>query len=442
MRLQHRPLTSTVPGARGAGPAKVMLVFGTRPEAVKVAPVAAVMARQADLLPVIVVTAQHRAMLDQVLEVFKLTPDYDLNIIQPGQTLADVTARAVAGLDRVMAEVKPVAVLVQGDTTSTLAGALSAFYQRVPVAHLEAGLRTGQRYSPYPEEMNRRLTSELATLHLAATPSAKANLLAEGVAASEVVVTGNTVVDAVMWALQEHRSLSHPALVDLGPDRGQGPPVLLVTAHRRESWGAPLVEVGRALADIARARPDVVVVVPLHLNPVVREAICPEVAGLPNVRVTEPLTYPDFALMMRRAELILSDSGGVQEEAPTAGVPVLVMRDSTERSEALEAGTARLVGTSRGRVRTEVLRLLADHAARDAMLTAGNPFGDGKAAPRAVEALRHIVFGAERPTDFVPLPRAQHLVPFPGAQQGDAGVAASTARGSAAAGRQAELSAF
>ncbi len=382
------------------GRGAVMLVFGTRPEAVKMAPVALALAREPDLDTLIAVTAQHRTMLDQVLDVFGLTADFDLNIFQPGQSLADITARAITSLDRVMADVRPEALLVQGDTTTTFAGALCGFYHRIPVVHLEAGLRTGKPYSPYPEEINRRLTGQLSMMHLAATVGAKANLLAEGVPRDRIVVTGNTVVDALLWVLERPRQPLQPALADLDNERGQGAPMLLVTAHRRESWGDQMQSIGRALRDIAHARPDVIVVVPLHPNPIVRGSIVPEVAGAPNIRLVEPLGYREFAVMLRRAHLVLTDSGGVQEEAPSLRTPVLIMRETTERPEAIAAGAAKLVGTSSARITQEVLRLLGSKTALGAMMVAENPFGDGRAASRVVAALRHVVSGGDLPRDF------------------------------------------
>ena len=383
-----------------------MLVFGTRPEAVKFAPVVKRLRDEAGLVPVVTVTAQHRQMLDQVLEVFGVVPDFDLHIMQAGQSLAEVTSRALLGLDRLLVDTQPDAIVVQGDTTSTFAGALCGFYHNIPVVHLEAGLRTGNKYSPYPEEVNRRLTAQLSTMHLAATAGAKANLLAEGAPSSAVMVTGNTVVDALLQVLGRECHLQ-PALADLEGERGKARPVLMATIHRRESWGAQIRLVGSALRDIARARPDVTVVVPLHTNPLVRQAIAPEVSGIANVRLVEPLSYPEFAAMLRRSHLVLTDSGGVQEEAPTLGTPVLVMRDVTERPEAVDAGTAKLVGTNRDRITAEVTRLLGDDAARKAMVAAGNPFGDGHASGRVVAALRHMLLGETRPPEFRPLVSAQ-----------------------------------
>lgn len=269
-----------------------------------------------------------------------------------------------------------------------------------PLVHLEAGLRTGKPYSPYPEEINRRLTGQLSMMHLAATVGAKANLLAEGVPRDRIVVTGNTVVDALLWVLERPRQPLQPALADLDNERGQGAPMLLVTAHRRESWGDQMQSIGRALRDIAHARPDVIVVVPLHPNPIVRGSIVPEVAGAPNIRLVEPLGYREFAVMLRRAHLVLTDSGGVQEEAPSLRTPVLIMRETTERPEAIAAGAAKLVGTSSARITQEVLRLLGSKTALGAMMVAENPFGDGRAASRVVAALRHVVSGGDLPRDF------------------------------------------
>ena len=378
---------------------RVMVVLGTRPEAIKLAPVIRALARTPQLQPVVVVTAQHRHILDQVLELFGIRPDHDLHIIQPGQTLTDITVRALCGLRPVMADAQPDLVMVQGDTTTAFAGALAAFYGRVPVAHLEAGLRTGSTMSPYPEEMNRRLTSQLASLHLAPTPSSRANLLAEGVKPASVVVTGNTVIDALHWTVGRQVPYGDPALADLDDEPRR---VLLVTAHRRESWGAPMAAIGSALADIARAEPDLLIVLPVHPNPLVRDALLPAVGRLANVRVVEPLRYGEFARLMGRAWMVLTDSGGVQEEAPSLGKPVLVLRDTTERPEAIAAGTARLVGTDRDEIVAGVRRLLHDPAAYAGMANAVNPYGDGRAAERTCQALARF-FGLDAAVEeFVP----------------------------------------
>jgi UDP-N-acetylglucosamine 2-epimerase (non-hydrolysing) len=378
---------------------KVMTIFGTRPEAIKMAPVVLALQHAPDFVPRIVVTGQHRSMLDQVLDLFGLIPHHDLDIGRERQTLAGVTQRALAGLDGLIADEKPDLVVVQGDTTTTFAGALAAFYHQIPVAHLEAGLRTGDVYSPYPEEINRRMTTQLTALHLAPTPTSAANLKSENVDPGAVLCTGNTVIDALFQALRHPVSWDQPALAQLThSDR----PVLLVTAHRRESWGAPMEAIGRALARTARAEPHMQIVFPIHLNPVVREAIQPAVAGLPNVHLIEPLRYGAFCHLMNRSHLVLTDSGGIQEEAPALGKPVLVMRDTTERPEAVLAGTGRLVGTDEDRIVHEVRHLLHDRGAYQRMAHAVNPYGDGRAAQRTIAAFRYFFGEGARPEEFTP----------------------------------------
>ena len=374
-----------------------MVVFGTRPEAIKVAPVIAELGRSAAFEPIVTVTAQHREMLDQVLDTFGIRPDHDLAILAPGQTLTDVTVRALAGLSPVIEATRPDAVVVQGDTTTTFVGALAAFYHRVPVVHLEAGLRTGDPYSPYPEEINRRITTQLTSLHLPPTAVARANLIAEGVAADRIVVTGNTVIDALLWAVAQEVPYGDPALDGLDDDPRR---VLLVTAHRRESWGPAMESIGRAIAEVARDEPDLLVVFPIHRNPLVRDAIVPFVAGLSNVVVIEPLAYGPFARLIARSHIVLTDSGGIQEEGPSLGKPVLVMRDTTERPEAVTAGTARLVGTDQATIVSAVRALLHDQASFDAMAHAVNPYGDGRAAWRAVSAIRHFFGDGPAPDEF------------------------------------------
>jgi UDP-N-acetylglucosamine 2-epimerase (non-hydrolysing) len=365
---------------------KIMVVYGTRPEAIKVAPLIQALVSSAFFVPVAAVTAQHRSMLDQVNRVFGIEPQFDLNIHRPGQTLAEITTRALRGVHSLLAAQRPDAVVVQGDTTTVFAAALAAFYEQIPVVHLEAGLRTGDPCSPYPEEINRRLATRLAALHLAPTSTSRSNLLAENVDPGSVVVTGNTVIDALLWTVERQFDYGDPVLSDLDDTDA---PLLLVTAHRRESWGDPMRAVGRALARIAREHPDLRIVFPIHRNPVVREAILPAIEGLPNVTVTEPLPYGSFARLMNRSRMILTDSGGVQEEGPSLGKPVLVMRDTTERPEAVRAGTVRLVGTDEDLIVKEVGRLLTDPVAYAAMANAINPYGDGRAAERAVAALAH-----------------------------------------------------
>ncbi len=375
-------------GQRGRAPRRIMVIYGTRPEAIKVAPLIQALRRSPLFTPVVAVTAQHRSMLDQVNEVFGITPEFDLDIHEPGQTLTSITTRALAGVQQLLAVQRPDAVVVQGDTTTVFAAALAAFYERIPVVHLEAGLRTDDPYSPYPEEINRRLATQLATLHLAPTAASRANLLAENVDPATVVVTGNTVIDALLWTASRDVDYGHPALAGLDDSTA---PVLLVTAHRRESWGAPMRAVGRALARIAKAHPELRVVFPVHANPLVREAVLPAIEHLRGVTVTEPLPYGGFARLMKRATLILTDSGGVQEEGPSPGKPVLVMRDTTERPEGVAAGTAILTGPRASAIVEHATRLLTDAGAYGEMARARNPYGDGRAAERILEAIRRFL---------------------------------------------------
>jgi len=378
---------------------RIMVIYGTRPEAVKVAPLILSLAQSPLFVPLVGVTAQHRSMLDQVNAVFGVTPDFDLDIHQPGQTLTDITTRALRGVQELLAEHHPDAVVVQGDTTTVFAAALAAFYEQIPVVHLEAGLRTGDPSSPYPEEINRRLATRLSALHLAPTATSRSNLLTENVAPGSIVVTGNTVIDALLWTVGRQLDFGDPALADLGRTDA---PVLLVTAHRRESWGAPMQAIGRALARIARDHPGLRIVFPIHRNPLVRDAIIPAISGLPNVAVTEPLPYGGFARLMSRASVILTDSGGVQEEGPSLGKPVLVMRDTTERPEAVQAGTVKLVGTDEDLIVSMTGRLLTDAAAYASMANAVNPYGDGHAAERSVAALAHYFGLGPAPEEFDP----------------------------------------
>ena len=376
-----------------------MLVFGTRPEAIKVAPLVLALDASPDFEPVVAVTGQHREMLDQVLGLFGITPAVDLEIMGARQSLSQITERALGRLSPVLEEHRPDLVVVQGDTTTTFCGALAAFYQDIPVAHVEAGLRTGDPRSPFPEEINRRMTSQLTSLHLAPTATSRANLLAEGVAAERVLVTGNTVIDALLWAAARPADDNDSLLAELDADPRR---VLLVTAHRRESWGDGMRSIGRALAEIARQEPELLVVFPIHRNPVVREAILPTIQGLPNVRVCEPVEYGAFARLLGRAHVVLTDSGGVQEEAPSLGKPVLVLRDNTERPEAVDAGTVRLVGTDVATIVDSVTALLHDGEAYAAMANAVNPYGDGRSCARIVAAFRHLFGGGPRPAEFSP----------------------------------------
>ncbi|MCK6094360.1 UDP-N-acetylglucosamine 2-epimerase (non-hydrolyzing) [Micrococcus sp. EYE_162] len=371
----------------------VMPIYGTRPEAIKVAPI--VKALQADdrFDCVVTVTGQHREMLDQVNELFGIVPDHDLNIIQPRQTLNGVFARTLAGLDAVLEEVGPDAVLVQGDTTTSTAAAVAAFNRQIPVVHAEAGLRSFDIMSPFPEEANRKITSQIAALHLPPTSVSRDNLLREAVAEEDVYVTGNTVIDALLEAVRAQVPFEDERLAAL---ESSGRRIVLVTTHRRENQGDAMRGVGRALARLAARFPDVSFVLPAHRNPVVREAILPHLEGLENVLVTEPLAYGEFTHLLSAATVVLTDSGGVQEEAPSLGKPVLVMRENTERPEAVSAGTVRLIGTDEELVVSEVSRLLEDPQAYTAMSTAVNPYGDGRAAERTVSGIAQLLGVGER----------------------------------------------
>ena len=362
-----------------------MSVFGTRPEALKMAPLILAMRAADDIEPVVVVSGQHREMLDTVLDLFDIRPDVDLDVMQDRQDLASTTARVLERLSPAVEASRPDMIAVQGDTTSTFVGALVGFYHQIPVAHVEAGLRTGNVRAPYPEEMNRRLTSGLTDLHLAPTPSARDNLISEGVPTDRIVVTGNTIIDTLLHAVEMHCAYDDPALADLDSDDS---PVLLVTIHRREARGTAMTQMARALADIARAEPRLRIVFPIHLNPVVRDAFVPVLRGLRNVQLIEPMAYGGFVRLMQRSTLVLTDSGGIQEEAPSLGKPVLVARETTERPEAVAAGTARLVGVDGDRIRDEVLHLLHDRDAYASMANAVNPYGDGHAAARCLDAMR------------------------------------------------------
>jgi len=367
----------------------VAFIFGTRPEAIKLAPVILAMKGHRELAGKVCVTAQHRQMLDQVLEVFGIVPDADLNLMQPGQTLGGLTSRAMAALDAYLASERPDMVMVQGDTTTVFCATLAAFYHHIPVAHVEAGLRTGNLQAPWPEEANRVLTSRLASLHFAPTRTAKENLLREGVADESIRVTGNTVIDALLLAVQQVRK--NPPEIPGWPQADvalDGRQMVLITGHRRENFGDGLDSICRAIAELARRFPEARFVYPVHLNPNVRQPVGQILAGAgrDNIHLIEPLPYLPFVHLMDRSTLILTDSGGVQEEAPSLGKPVLVMREETERAEAIEAGAARLVGTDSGRIVAEVSRLLSDANARSQMARSVNPYGDGQASERIIEA--------------------------------------------------------
>jgi UDP-N-acetylglucosamine 2-epimerase (non-hydrolysing) len=374
-----------------------MPIFGTRPEAIKMAPIVAALQESEDFECVVTVTGQHREMLDQVNELFGIVPDHDLNILQQRQSLSAIMTRTVDGLDRLFSLNKPDAVIVQGDTTTSTAGAIAAFYHGIPVVHVEAGLRSGDLFSPFPEEANRKMTSQIASLHLAPTSISKANLVAEGVNPDDIVITGNTVIDALLATAGKHVPFSDPALETLATS---GRRVLLVTTHRRENQGDAMRGVGRALARLADAYPDLDVVLPVHKNPAVREAVLPALDGRSNIIVTEPLAYGEFTRMLAMAHIVLTDSGGVQEEAPSLGKPVLVMRENTERPEAVTAGTVLLIGTDEDRIVLEVSRLLDDQPHFDSMANAVNPYGDGLAAHRTMAALAQLLGIGPRVADF------------------------------------------
>ncbi|MGW2673450.1 non-hydrolyzing UDP-N-acetylglucosamine 2-epimerase [Kocuria rhizophila] len=375
----------------------IMPIYGTRPEAIKMAPIVKALQSSPQFECVVTVTGQHREMLDQVNEIFDITPDHDLNIIQPRQTLNGVLTRTVEGLDAIFAENAPDAVVVQGDTTTSTAGAIAAFYRGIPVIHAEAGLRSFDLFSPFPEEANRKMTSQITSLHLAPTSTSKENLLREALPEEDIVVTGNTVIDALLHTVAQQLPFSDPQLEEIA---SSGRRVLLVTTHRRENQGEAMRGVGRALARIAQAEPELTIVLPVHRNPVVREAVLPAIEGLPNVVVTEPLAYGEFTRMLSVAHVVLTDSGGVQEEAPSLGKPVLVMRENTERPEAVTAATVKLIGTDEERIVTEVDRLLNDDAAYRQMANAVNPYGDGKAAERTLAAIEQMFGVGQRIADF------------------------------------------
>ncbi|OPG69300.1 UDP-N-acetylglucosamine 2-epimerase (non-hydrolyzing) [Pseudomonas ogarae] len=368
---------------------KTLCVFGTRPEAIKMAPLALALAADERFEAKVCVTGQHREMLDQVLGLFAIEPDFDLNIMKPGQDLTDVTTSILQGMKTVFAEFKPDIVLVHGDTATTFAASLAAYYQQIPVAHVEAGLRTGNIYSPWPEEANRKLTGALANLHFAPTETSRANLLREGITPEKIIVTGNTVIDALLDVIKRLDNDEELNIIASAPSAFLDPArkLILVTGHRRESFGDGFERICQALMEVAQQHPDVDIVYPVHLNPNVREPVNRLLSGISNVHLIEPLDYLPFASLMSRAHIILTDSGGIQEEAPSLGKPVLVMRDTTERPEAVDAGTVRLVGTDTRNIVSELDRLLTDQDAYRAMSYAHNPYGDGHACGRIIDAL-------------------------------------------------------
>lgn len=366
---------------------KLMTVFGTRPEAIKMCPLVLEMQKYPDFIePIVAVTAQHREMLDQVLQLFAIKPDYDLNIMTAGQTLYDVTGRALAGLKDVLAEAQPDMVLVHGDTTTTFVGALASFYVQIPVGHVEAGLRTGNKFSPYPEEMNRKLTGAIADIHFAPTSTSKNNLLKENIDPAAIVVTGNTVIDALQTTVKADYRFTDSGLQKA---LAGGKRLILVTTHRRENLGEPMRHVYQALRKVLENHPDVEAIFPVHKNPKVREIVDEELGKLAQVHLIEPLDYEPFANLMAKVDIVLTDSGGIQEEAPALGKPVLVLRDTTERPEAVDAGTVKLVGTAYDDVLRETSLLLDDSKYYQSMAEAANPYGDGRACERIIRKILH-----------------------------------------------------
>lgn len=382
---------------------RIMTIYGTRPEAIKVAPIIKAIERDPSLTSITVVTGQHREMLDQVNSMFGIEPDHDLDIMSNGQSLNGIVAKVIAGIDEILVQEHPDAVVVQGDTSTVMSAAVAAFNRQIPVIHLEAGLRSGDINSPFPEEANRKLTSQIAALHLAPTSTSKGNLTREDISENAIVITGNSVIDTLMYATQNlHVTFEDSRLESLreAKQSGAAGKVLLVTAHRRENLGAAMDDIGQAVAELARKYPELTVVFPIHKNPKVRSAIRPAVEGLENVLLLEPLAYAEFTQALSLADVVLTDSGGVQEEAPSLGKPVLVMRENTERPEAVVAGTVKLIGTHKQRLVDEVSLLLDSDEAYSGMANAVNPYGDGRAAERVLEAIRWKFQGGERPQDF------------------------------------------
>ena len=375
---------------------KVMTVFGTRPEAIKIAPLVLKLISDDRFQAVTVVTAQHREMLDQVLEIFKIQPDYDLNIMQPQQTLADITTRVLTALSQIIQEEKPDIVLVHGDTTTSFAASLAAFYQQTPLGHVEAGLRTWNKYSPFPEEMNRQLTDVLSDLYFAPISVSRANLLKEGHPEESIFVTGNTAIDALAQTVQAN--YQHEVLDKIG----QGKRIILVTMHRRENQGEPMRRVFKVMKDVVDQTDDVEIVYPVHLSPRVQEAAKEVLGGDPRIHLIKPLDVVDFHNLAKRSYFIMTDSGGVQEEAPSLGKPVLVLRDTTERPEGVKAGTLKLVGTEEDAVKAAMLELLTDPAAYQQMAEAKNPYGDGQASDRILDDIAWYFAGKKgpKPADF------------------------------------------
>ena len=377
---------------------KIMTVYGTRPEAIKVAPVIKALEADDRFESIAVSTGQHKEMLEQVNSMFGIKPAYDLGLMKPGQGLNEIVSRALAGLDEIITEVEPDVIISQGDTSTAMAAAMAGFHRGVKIVHLEAGLRTGDIFSPFPEEANRKIIGQVASLHLAPTEGSLENLRVENFRSKDIVVTGNTVIDALLEAAGWDTTFADPKLQGAAASDKR---MVVVTTHRRENLDA-MKEIGGAVQDLAKAYPEIYFALPLHLNPAVRQAVLPEVENLDNVIITDPLPYDQFTKLQGRATIILTDSGGVQEEAPSLGKPVLVMRQNTERPEAVVAGTVKLVGTNRSLIVAEAKLLLDDQAAFEAMANAVNPYGDGKGAERSVAAIGALLGLGERAENFSP----------------------------------------
>ena len=377
---------------------KIMTVYGTRPEAIKVAPVIKALEADDRFESIAVSTGQHKEMLEQVNSMFGIKPAYDLGLMKPGQGLNEIVSRALAGLDEIITEVEPDVIISQGDTSTAMAAAMAGFHRGVKIVHLEAGLRTGDIFSPFPEEANRKIIGQVASLHLAPTEGSLENLRVENFRSKDIVVTGNTVIDALLEAAGWDTTFADPKLQEAAASDKR---MVVVTTHRRENLDA-MKEIGGAVQDLAKTYPEIYFALPLHLNPAVRQAVLPEVENLDNVIITDPLPYDQFTKLQGRATIILTDSGGVQEEAPSLGKPVLVMRQNTERPEAVVAGTVKLVGTNRSLIVAEAKLLLDDQAAFEAMANAVNPYGDGKGAERSVAAIGALLGLGERAENFSP----------------------------------------
>jgi UDP-N-acetylglucosamine 2-epimerase (non-hydrolysing) len=379
---------------------KIAVIFGTRPDTIKLAPIILELRRHPHFRVINIATAQHRQMLDQVLDVFRIKPDFDLNIMEPKQSLAKLTKNSIAALDEVLVETKPDMVLVQGDTTTTFVGSLAAFYRQIPVGHVEAGLRTQDKANPFPEEINRRLTSCIADLHFAPTSTAKRALLREHVPDADIIVTGNSVIDALRYSYKKSFRFSDHRLNEYVKEQRR---IILLTMHRRENWGAPMIGACEAVRTLAKQYQADRFVFPVHLNPIVRDVVYPILGDLKNVILIEPLPYGEFVNVMARSYLILTDSGGVQEEGPSLGKPVLVLRTVTERPEAVQFGTVKLVGLDKKKIASAARTLLDDSKAYQRMASATNPYGDGHASQRTIQALeRFFGFSKKKPSEFRP----------------------------------------